>query len=223
MVREGSVVKAIFAAALLLIPALPASSAIAEGNVNQQDRTFVREAAASGQQEVAAGRLAEKQAGAPAVREFGRWMVTDHTLLDMMLRERARQADLTLQSAPGSQSKLDALRSLHDRQFDQPYIAEQVRDHERAVALFQQEILSGENRGLKSLARTSLPLLQEHLVEAKDLQTQVLATAPGGNEMSVPASAPPATTKRATTSTAQGPMVKGMNQAAKQRVETEGK
>jgi putative membrane protein len=216
-------VKIVFAAALLIAPMLPVSGARAQGNVNQQDRTFVREAATSGKEEVAAGRLAEGQAGAPAVREFGRWMVTDHTLLNNMLEVHARQARIQLSTTPAAQSKLNTLGSLHDQRFDQAYIAGQVQAHERAVAVFQQEIMSGENTGLRSLARTSLPVLQEHLAEAKDLQTVALSTAPGGTEMSVPSSAPPASTTRATTSTAQSPTVKSMNSAAKQRIEQEGK
>ena len=46
--------------------------------MSQQDKTFVHEAGAGNLAEVEPGQLAEQKAADPAVREFGRWMATDH-------------------------------------------------------------------------------------------------------------------------------------------------
>jgi putative membrane protein len=215
--------KAAFAAILAVIPGLTSLPALAAGDASDQDRQFVAQAAASGQEEVAAGRLAQAQAGSPAIREFGRWMAADHTLMDQLLKMRAKEAGIEVPAVAPKASALDALKPLHDRQFDQAYIKEQVQDHEKVVALFQKQAQSGQNEGLKSLAQLALPLLQEHLAEAKDLNNLAYATTTRASEQSVTSSAPPATTTQTTTSTAQPPMVKEMNQEAKERLEKEGK
>jgi predicted outer membrane protein len=215
--------KAAFAAILVVVPAIASGPVLAAGNASDQDRQFVAEAAAGGQEEVVAGRLAQAQAGSPAVREFGRWMAADHALLDQLLKMRAKEAGIDLPTAAPKPGGLDALKPLHDRQFDQAYLKEQVQDHEKVVALFQKQAQSGQNEGLKSLAQLALPLLQEHLAEAKELNTLAYATTTRASEQSVTSSAPPATTTQTTTSNAQPPMVKEMNQEAKERLEKEGK
>jgi predicted outer membrane protein len=45
-----------------------------------------------------------------------------------------------------------------------------VRDHERTIALFQQEGQSGQNPQLKFFAQQAVPVLQQHLAEARELQ-----------------------------------------------------
>src|ERR1700745_3622331 len=47
-------------------------------SLSQQDKTFVHEASAGNLAEPELGKLAEQKAAAPAVKEFGRWMATDH-------------------------------------------------------------------------------------------------------------------------------------------------
>src|SRR5690349_15259116 len=198
--------KAALATTIAAITGLAMGTALAAGNASDQDRHFVAEAATSGQAEVAAGRLAQQQAGSPAVREFGRWMAADHTLLSEMLKVHAKEVGVEVPAAAPQKGALDALKPLHDRQFDQAYLKEQVEDHEKAVALFQKQAQSGQNDGLKSLAQLALPLLQEHLGQAKDLNNLAYATTTRVPEQSVTSSAPPATTTQTTTSNAQPAM-----------------
>jgi len=216
--------KSVFAASLAILPSLFGTSAHAEQIASDQDRQFVAQAIASGQEEVAAGRLAQSQAGTPAVRVFGRWMAGDHTLVGQLLQMRAKEAGISIPAGTAPKNAMDKLKTAHDRQFDTAYLSAQVQDHEKAVALFQQEAQSGVNPGLKSLAQLVLPVLQEHLAEAKELSTLSYATTTRAPEQSSTSSAaPPATTKQTTTSSSQPAPVQQMNQDAKARLEKEGK
>jgi putative membrane protein len=208
-------------AGLAAIPLLAAMPAWAQSQMNEQDRNFVQQAAQSGQQEIAAGQLAEHRARSPAVREFGRWMVADHSLLDKMLKAHAEQTGIQVPPPAKSDTKLSQLQ--HNPHFDAAYISEQVMAHEQAVALFQAEEQRGQNEHLKSLAQLALPLLQAHLTEARELQSRALAHAPPGARISVPSGAAPASTTQNTGSTSQPPTVKQMNAQAAQKIEKEGK
>ena len=210
-------------AAVSAIALLVAGAANAAQQDSDQDRQFVKEALASGQAEVAAGRLAQAQGGSPAVREFGRWMVTDHTLIGEMLQHRAKGAGIEAASGQPPSGALDALKPLHDREFDIRYVTMQVQDHEKAVALFQKQAQSGQNEALKTLAQLATPALGQHLAEAKELSSLLYGTTTRVNESSVSSAAPPATTGHTTTATGQPPMVKEMNKEGLERIEKEGK
>jgi putative membrane protein len=54
-----------------------------------------------------------------------------------------------------------------------------VEDHEKDVALFEQQAESGEDADLRAFAEETLPTLREHLELAKEVHSQV--TAAGGN------------------------------------------
>ena len=57
--------------------------------------------------------------------------------------------------------------------FDQEYMRAMVKDHDKAVALFQREAQEGQSEPLRKLAAETLPTLQEHLQMARSIGMQV--------------------------------------------------
>jgi putative membrane protein len=139
--------------------------------LNQQDRDFLRQAALGSAAEVEMGRLAMNQAAGPAVREFGRWMVTDHTAIDEALDRLSRRMGVTPASGidPQDQAMIDKLRGLHGRAFDEQYIPAQIEGHQQTIALFERQESEGQDPVLKSLARHTQPMLQQHLAAVQEL------------------------------------------------------
>ncbi len=168
--------KGLFAAAsvcalLVAAPVWAQNTTAGSQTLSQQDKTFVHEAGAGGLAEVELGQLAEQKAADPAVREFGRWMATDHGFankwLEAILREEHESAQPTL-TAEQRQEK-QRLEGLSGAQFDQQYIQHMVQDHEKTVPLFQKEAKEGHNPAIKSFAENLTPVLEQHLAEAKEL------------------------------------------------------
>lgn len=157
-------------------PTPPAQGNMTQGNMNQasasQDQTFARQAALTSQTEMVLGRYAQDHATNPAVREFGRWMVTDHTLATTLLAPIAQSANLQLpnQLDQEHQEVVSRLTSLTGARFDHEYLQAQVQRHERAVTAFQQQIQSGQNGALKTYAQNLLPAIQAHGEQARELQ-----------------------------------------------------
>ena len=139
--------------------------------LNQQDRQFINEAAEGGRAEVEMGKVAAERSDNPAVREFGRWMETDHTMANDALDYIVHRAGVTPPSTidPHDQTALESLQKLHGAAFDQKYVPMQVEGHEQTIALFQKEEQSGENPHLKRYAEHTMPMLRAHLAEAQDL------------------------------------------------------
>lgn len=73
---------------------------------------------------------------------------------------RARERAGT--SAPWLQAKGAA--------FDEGYVAEQIKAHQDAIALFEQQASRGADADLKAFAAAQLPALREHLRQAEELQ-----------------------------------------------------
>lgn len=172
---KKSLAAASVCALLVAAPAWAQNSgnrAAAAQNLDQQDRTFVEKAGAGSLAEADLGKLAEQKGATPAVREFGRWMATDHGLvannwLKAILADQNQsfQPTLTAQDRQLRQ-KLEGLRG---SQFDREYIQAQVTDHEKTIPVFRTEARDGHNPMLKNFAENLTPVLEQHLAEAKAL------------------------------------------------------
>jgi putative membrane protein len=163
-------------ALLIAAPAWAQNSGAAASNgtetLSQQDRTFVEKAGAGSLAEADLGKLAEQKGASAAVREFGRWMYTDHGLvannwLKAILADQKEgfQPTLTAQDK-GLRQKLEGLSGTR---FDQEYIQAQVTAHEKTIPVFQQEASDGHNPMIRNFAENLTPVLQQHLAEAKVL------------------------------------------------------
>jgi putative membrane protein len=160
-------------------PAQPLTSTPATGEssaLSQQDQTFLKEAA-NGKAEVETGRYVQEHGSNPAVKEFGRWMVTDHTMADQMLERTAAAVGAQLPTTldHDAQSMVDRVQKMRGTELDRTYIRDMVEDHENDVRSFQKEAQSGQNPQVKAFAQEMLPALQQHLAEAQDLQQHVTA------------------------------------------------
>ena len=133
------------------------------------DKNFVEEAAKSGMTEIAISQIALTRASNPQVKEFAQMMVTDHTAASTELGSLAAAKGVVLPKEPNTEkwSKRDA------KDFDQEYMDKMVNDHEEAVKLFEKQSKKGEDAELTAFASKTLPKLQHHLTQARDLKKLV--------------------------------------------------
>ena len=166
-------VRALGVAAILGFMAQPA---LAQA-VPQQDQEFAQEAAEGGLMEVQLGQLAQQQAKDEQVAEFGQRMVQDHGQANKKLIAIAEQKAIQLpQELPhDAQQKFDEMQQLSGAEFDQAYMDEMVKDHEKDIAAFEQQAQAGQDPELRAFAEEALPTLREHLELAKEIQSQIAA------------------------------------------------
>jgi putative membrane protein len=164
----------IAASACALLAAAPvwAQGQTRAQTLSQQDKTFIQEAGAGNLAEAEMGKLAEQKATAPAVKEFGRWMATDHGLvankwLAAILREEHENFQPSLTAEQKQQKQ--KLEGLSGAQFDQEFMQHMVQDHEKTIPVFEKEAKQGHNKTLKIYAADLTPVLEQHLVQAKEL------------------------------------------------------
>lgn len=173
---------ALAAAALALMaacssPAGLSSTSGAAASLNAVDRTFVSQASYGSHGEIALGTLAMEQGGAPAVRQFGQMMVEQHTQMNQDLVAITTDRGMAPPTAPdpGRQAVGAALGELSGSAFDQQYVPQQLADHEVTLTLFQGQIRSGADSQLRAFAQRYAPVIEQHIVMLRQLETTTVA------------------------------------------------
>jgi putative membrane protein len=139
------------------------------------DSHFAKEAAQGGMAEVKLGQLAQEKGSNDSVKSFGKRMVDDHSKAGDKLKEAASKENITLPTdiSLKDQATYNRLSKLSGAVFDRAYAKDMVKDHETDVAAFQKEANGGKSDSLKSFASETLPTLQGHLKEAKEMMKTV--------------------------------------------------
>jgi putative membrane protein len=134
---------------------------------------FVQKAAMSDMYEVQAGQIASQKGGADAVKQFGEHMVDAHTQTTNELKEIVKAENIKVDlpsSLDDSHKKLiDDLNAASGDDFDKTYADQQVKAHKQAVDLFESYAKNGDNAAVKQFASKTLPVIKQHLSDAKTL------------------------------------------------------
>lgn len=135
-----------------------------DSSLNGTDRNFMTMAAHGNRAEIEAGNLAVAKGNHVMVKNFGSMMVTDHSTSNTELKDIADDFDYDLPDEPDEahQQQLATLSSLSGHMFDTVYINGQIRDHQKTIELFQNEITSGKDQQVKNYAIKYLPKIQHH-------------------------------------------------------------
>jgi putative membrane protein len=146
-----------------------------KGQYKAQDYQFMAKAARIDQGEAQLGKLAENKGSIAEVRDFAGDMIKDHTKVNKGLKELAQQKGATLpnQLSPKQHSELQKLQGLSGKQFDKTYAQDMVKGHTKAVNEFANASKHCSDPDLRAWAQTTLPLLQEHLRMAKNMEVAV--------------------------------------------------
>jgi putative membrane protein len=152
-------------------PATNSNFASGSGSVSASDEKFVREAAEGGMAEIALGELATEKASSDEVKKFGQRMVDDHSKAADELKEIASSKGIRVPDKLSAKERMtkDRLSKLSGEQFDRAYMSDMVKDHAEDVADFKLESSSGTDPDVKHFAATTLPTLQDHLRQAKEI------------------------------------------------------
>ena len=139
--------------------------------VGPTDQQFMVKAAQGGLMEVEVARLAQEKASSNEVKEYARKLEQDHQKANDMLKQLASQKNVDLPTDMGKhQQQVEKLRNLSGDKFDQQFMKMQVSHHKKDVNEFQKHTNRAMDSDVRNFASTNLPVLQEHLRQAQDLQ-----------------------------------------------------
>ncbi len=153
--------------AAALAAAAPAMAKDTHG-LNQADQTFLKDAAMGNMAEVNLGTLAVAKGSTPAVREFGRWMISTHSFANRELTtitERMHGENPPVKADPKTEEIMGRLQNLSGKAFDKAYLEALKADHQDAVKKIAAEAKDGGDFLVKSFAANFEPAVKEHLAQ----------------------------------------------------------
>ncbi|MGH7091715.1 MAG: DUF4142 domain-containing protein [Stellaceae bacterium] len=183
----------VLAGTLIAVPCLAQSLDPARAPLSRADQTFAIQAANGGRLEVALGGMAERQGGTVAVKDFGKHMVLDDRVANATLARIATRNEIALPQRQGGVAAAirDRLVAESGLDFDRDYVHTALWLQKNAVALFEAEARTGRNLVLRRFAKTTLPVLRQHLKMADALEADIEQHALHLSTFAAPAAAPP--------------------------------
>lgn len=162
----------------LLTQTHSANAAESHGQLSRADYNFAVEAYRGSTEEVALGKLAQEKATDPAVKQFARRMVEDHTKASQQLEDVLAKKGATLPTASTAAAERESehLAGLSGHEFDKAYMDQMVKDHKKDVKEFQKAAADARDPDIKAYAATTLPTLQSHLQLAESADENLKGT-----------------------------------------------
>ena len=138
-------------------------------NLSSKGSSFVKEASAGNQSEIALAQVAQQKAQNPEIKNLAQMIQQDHQQAQEKLQTIAQTHGITLDQSPSwtqkrAQSKLEKLSGA---EFDQQYAKDMLEDHVSDIKKFQKASQNVEDTDVKQYAQECLPKLQTHLQHAK--------------------------------------------------------
>jgi putative membrane protein len=136
--------------------------------LSSKGASFVKEASAANQSEIALAQVAQQKAQNAEVKNLAQMIEKDHQQAQQKLQTIAQAHSITLDNSPSwtqkrAQSKLEKLTGA---EFDQQYTKDMLEDHSTDIKKFEKASQSIEDSDVKQYAQECLPKLQAHLQQA---------------------------------------------------------
>lgn len=132
------------------------------------------------QEEINAGKLAQKQGKSEEIKTFGQKLVTDHTKADKDLTAAAKKAGVPVsesalatkdkEESKVDMNKMDQLKQMSGTEFDRTFAQVMSHDHDHVITMLRDHQSDIKSPELKQLVSSLMPVLQSH----KDMADQAL-------------------------------------------------
>ena len=142
------------------------------------DQQLVAQVAAGNVLEVRLGQTAHNKATNVAVREFGQRMVNEHSTLQKQWMDVAKKSAIPFKAdlSPTQVQEFERLNQLSGAEFDRAYMDAMVQGHQTKLSSLQSERSASHSSGVRQLIESTLPIVQQHLIQAQQIASQVGVT-----------------------------------------------
>jgi putative membrane protein len=155
------------------ISAAPERTA-SSSQLSARDAEFLRGATHISFTELEHGQLAGQGSSNHKIQKFGSELWEDHVKHNQRLSELASKKGLQLPEQTGSASHQNHLAQLKGSSFDRMFLDHTIVDHEIALEKFREAARSADDPEVRRFAQESIPLLEEHLKNARELKRSEL-------------------------------------------------
>jgi putative membrane protein len=134
---------------------------------------FVKKASMTDMFEIQSAQIALEKSTSDPVKEFAQMMIKQHGDISENMKKTLMESKTGLKPAASLDAdhaaKIAKLKSLNGPEFDAEYLKMNSEGHDKAVALYENYSVNGDNETLKALATTTLPMIKAHNDHLKGL------------------------------------------------------
>lgn len=168
-------------ALMLMSVVLSTNLAMAQTNPKLSDAEVAMVAVVANQIDIRYAEIAKKKARNPEVKKFAETMLNDHNSVLGMAGDLAKKLGVTPKENAVSKSLLEGaekimkdLNAKRGKSFDSFYIDNEVAYHEAVISAVEGLLIpETDNKELKGLLKTAVPIFKTHLAHAKAVQKKV--------------------------------------------------
>ena len=159
----------------------PYAAAQDKSKLAEKDRHLFNNMAQADLAELEAGKVAAQKASNPEVKKFAQHMVDEHGKMVEEGKQLAQKKGLEAPKAADKkhQDELKALQAKSGAEFDRDYLKHMLDAHNDAKGLVERIAKEGQDPDLKAAAAKAAPHIQEHLAQARKLESSLGASAGG--------------------------------------------
>jgi len=138
----------------------------------EQTEALINGVALTDLYQIQAGKIAEAKAQSPAVKDFGKAMVADHTTMTNQMKHLFEATKVKVPTELGARGKrmIDALNAAAPADFDTVYLNQQQAAQAAELTVLRVYADAGESSDLKPAAEKRIPRVQASLDKVHDLQ-----------------------------------------------------
>ena len=168
---------AAFAGGALMILSVPSLAPAASGDSSASSiNSFLNRAHQMNQEEEDMANMLNSKAGDnQALMTMATTVKSDHEANDAAVKALAKQENVDLQSYHPNKAVKDRLDNLNGAAFNEAFLNDQIRDHERALRFFKEAKDQPQSRGIETYIGQTIPVLRAHLEMAKNLKHEMVA------------------------------------------------
>ena len=178
--RSIKTLAGILALAIMVGTASSSTTYAQQQGTNQVDVFFANDAAWSLASEISLSQIAQQLAVRQETQQFAQRMINEHRQDLRELSQLASAKSIVLPSdlinSVGGAGPRIPNQVTPREQFDIVYLMGQIRAHEKALELFQNEMAMGNDAEIKDYATRAVPRLQEDLNQARQALLAVIGT-----------------------------------------------
>ena len=134
-------------------------------------QVFIKDAIQGDNSEVLLGQLGQEKGSTDQIRQYGEMLVSDHTSAKKEALEVAKQIDVSPMDTPkpATVETSQKLTKLSGINFDRAFLEAMIDDHKKDIAAYTEQAKAASGP-VSAMAAKQLPMLQNHLRMAQDLQ-----------------------------------------------------
>ncbi|HEY6908903.1 MAG TPA: DUF4142 domain-containing protein [Myxococcales bacterium] len=161
------------------------------------DARFVALMHHANQDEIEAGKLAQKKGKSSSVKSLGKTLVSDHTKADRDLLSAAKKAGITPEDSALTakdkeemkvdRNKMEQVEQMSGAEFDRAFGQVMAKGHEHVLSMVRDAKDQLRSQDLKAFADSATPVLERHKEMAEDAMRRGSEASAGKNQGRAPA------------------------------------